>query len=377
MTEEPQSRTQPRAQPQSQPQAAVPSLPEGGETTLRARDFTLELRRDVPLLMGIVNVGNDSVADQLRLADLPAQVKRSKALIHSGASIVDVGVQSGRTDTREIPAEEEIELLLPLVSRLHRLGAIVSVDTYRASVAEAAVKAGASIINDVGGLSDPEIADVAARSSAGLVLMHTKAPPKTVSFPRYQDPVADVRQMLEALVEVALEAGVSEQQLILDPGLDYAKTPQESIEVLKRIGELHVLHRPLLLAVSRKYFLGMITNRPPMERLPSTLAAIGFGVDAGASILRVHDVAEVSDFLAVRSALSGRGPARLLGDPDAEALKWLPPKADAPPNTLKTGAHNKPAKDLPDTSFTTMKDLPDTPLTTIAPALTTGAEKEG
>lgn len=364
---------------------------------LRAGRFTLAVGGDdplaQPLLMAILNVGSDSVADELRLHDLQSQLKRAGTLMRQGAAIVDIGVQSGRTDTEEMPASQEIEMLTPLVSELAEAGAIVSVDTYRASVAEAAVKAGASIVNDVGGLQDPEIADVAAAHSAGLVLMHTRAAPKQVSFPGYEDPVSDVLQRLERLMEISLDAGVSEEQVILDPGLDYAKTPNESIEVLRRLRELHVLQRPILLAVSRKYFLGMITNRPPMQRLSSTLAALSFGVEAGASILRVHDVSEASDFLAVRRALLADGPIELLGDPETETLKWLPakepilaPATSAPDTPLTTYASAAPSHTsaAPDTPLTTdassaaphVGGLPDTPHTTIEAAPAVGGRKE-
>lgn len=279
-----------------------------------------------PAIMGIVNVGEDSVADPLRLWTLEDQLRVARAQIAGGATIIDVGAQSGRTDTDIMPAQREIELLTPLVQALAAEGAVVSVDTWRAEVADAVVEAGAAIINDVSGLADPELAAVAARTGAALVLMHTRASPKTVSFPGYEDPVADVAGMLEALVERALRAGAREEQIILDPGLDFAKTPQESVEVLRRLGELQRFGRPLLLAVSRKYFLGMLTGRGPVDRLAGTLAAVAFGVEAGAQIVRVHDVAETADFLAVRAALQGDGPAAMVGDPEDQTLKWLPPK---------------------------------------------------
>jgi dihydropteroate synthase len=297
---------------------------------LRACGHTLELDPRRPAIMGIVNVGSDSVADPLTLWELEDQLAAARAQIAAGASIIDIGAQSGRTDTDVIPAEREIELLQPLVSALAKEGTIVSVDTWRAEVAAAVVEAGACIINDVSGLADPEMATVAASSGAALVLMHTRAAPKVASFPGYEDPLGDVTQMLQQLVRCACDAGVSEQQLILDPGLDFAKTPQESIEVLRGLGELHSMGLPLLLAISRKYFLGMLTGRDPAYRLAGTLAALSFGVEMGAQIVRVHDVAEAADFLAVRHALRGEGQAQLLGDPDSEALKWLPPKQTAP-----------------------------------------------
>jgi dihydropteroate synthase len=279
-----------------------------------------------PAIMGIVNVGEDSVADPLRLWALEDQLRVARGQIQAGARIIDIGAQSGRTDTEPIPVAHEIELLSPLVHALAAEGVCVSVDTWRAEVAAAAVGAGAAIVNDVSGLADPDMAGVVAQSGAALVLMHTRAAPKSASFPGYEDPVADVMGMLNALVERAMEAGVAFEQLILDPGLDFAKTPQESIDVLRRLGELRRLDRPLLLAVSRKYFLGMLTGRGPVDRLAGTLAALSFGVDAGAQIVRVHDVAEAADFLAVRAALRGEGLVEMAGDPADQALKWLPPK---------------------------------------------------
>lgn len=293
---------------------------------IEAAGRSLELEPNRPLVMGIVNVGNDSVADELRLATLPEQLEQARQLLSAGARIIDIGVQSGRTDTPIISAEREIAQLTPIVEALAADGVVVSVDTWRAKVASAAVAAGAAIVNDVSGLADPEMASLAARTGAALVLMHTRAAPKTRSFPGYEDPVSDVARMLDELVGRARQAGVAAEQLILDPGLDFAKTPQESIEVLRRLGELHRFELPLLLAVSRKYFVGMLTNRQPAQRLAGTLAAVAFGVDVGAQIVRVHDVAEVVDFLSVREALRSEGAATLLGDPEEESLKWIPPK---------------------------------------------------
>jgi dihydropteroate synthase len=286
----------------------------------------LALDSHTPTIMGIVNVGEDSVADARRLWTLEEQLRVARGQIAGGARIIDVGAQSGRTDTPEISVQREVELLSPLIRALASEGAIVSVDTWRAEVAAAALRAGAAIINDVSGLADPEMAALAAESGAALVLTHTRAAPKVERFPGYEDPLADVAAMLRRLIERALAAGVNAEQLILDPGLDYAKTPHESIAVLRRLDELNALGRPLLLAVSRKYFVGMLTGRPPVDRLAGTLAALGFGVDSGASIVRVHDVAEVADFLAVRGAMHAEDTPELVGDPQDHTLKWLPPK---------------------------------------------------
>ena len=276
--------------------------------------------------MGIVNIGGDSVADPQSLDTLEAQVEFALRQSDAGAHILDVGVQSGRTDTAVLPEEQEIERLLPLVRVLAERELVVSVDPWRAGVAEAAIAAGAALINDVGGLVDKRLADVVAASGAGLVVMHTRAAPKQAHFPGYEDATADILAFLEQRMRLALSRGVAHEQIIVVPGLDYAKTPQESIEVLRRLGELQQLDRPILLAVSRKYFIGMLTGAQPDERLVGTLAAIEFGIGAGAHIVRVHDVAQVAEFLGVRGVLRGEGTAELDGDPDDETLKWLAPK---------------------------------------------------
>lgn len=293
---------------------------------LRLKGRSLQLRAGEPLIMGIVNIGSDSVADPLALDGLEAQVEFALRQSDAGAHILDVGVQSGRTDTPVLPEEQEIERLVPLVHTLAERELVVSVDTWRAGVAEAAIAAGAALINDVGGLVDERLADVVGATGAGLVVMHTRAAPKQEHFPGYEDTTADILAFLEQRMQLALSRGVAREQIVIDPGLDYAKTPQESIEVLRRLGELQQLDRPILLAVSRKYFIGMLSGAQPDERLAGTLAAIEFGVNAGAHIVRVHDVAQVSEFLRVRGALRSEGTAELDGDLDDETLKWLAPK---------------------------------------------------
>lgn len=276
--------------------------------------------------MGIVNIGSDSVADPLSLETLETQVEFALRQSDAGAHILDIGVQSGRTDTPVLAEEQEIEQLVPLVRALTERELVVSVDTWRAAVAEAAIEAGAALINDVGGLVDERLADVVGAAGVGLVVMHTRAAPKQVHFPGYEDATADILAFLEQRMQLALSRGVAREQIVIDPGLDYAKTPQESVEALRRLGELRQLDRPILLAVSRKYFIGMLTGAPPAERLAGTLAAIDYGVGAGAHIVRVHDVAQVAEFLRVRGELRSDGTAQLDGDPDDETLKWLAPK---------------------------------------------------
>ena len=275
--------------------------------TLRANGRVLRLGGP-PLLMGIVNATPDSFSDAGELPDLEARLARARALAGAGAAVLDVGGESAAGGVRAVGAEEEIARVVPLVERIAaELDVLVSVDTYKPEVARAAVAAGASIVNDVSGLRDPALAEVCAASGAGLVVMHTRVPPKgTLLEPdAYADVAADVRAFLAERMEVARAAGVGEEQILLDPGPDFAKTPAQTVEVLRRLDDLHALGRPLLLPVSRKDFLGGITGRPPRERGPATLAAVAWAADAGAHVLRLHDVAAAADFLAVRAVLRG------------------------------------------------------------------------
>jgi dihydropteroate synthase len=280
---------------------AAPRLP------LRTSAGTLELG-ERPWLMGIVNATPDSFSDGGQHRTLEDRVALAAGLLEAGADVIDIGGESGVTNRPPVAADEEIERVVPLIARIAgELGALVSVDTYKPAVARAAVAAGAAIVNDVSGLRDHALADVCAETGAGLVLMHTRAAPKE----KLLDPgldgrvVADVDAFLRERIALALGRGVGFEQLVLDPGPDFGKTPAQTVDVLRALPALRPLERPVLLAVSRKDFIGAITGRPPRERLAGTLAAIAHGVDAGAHILRVHDVAEVADFLAVRAALAG------------------------------------------------------------------------
>jgi dihydropteroate synthase len=260
-----------------------------------------------PLLMGIVNASPDSFSDGGEAVDLDTQLAHARRLLAAGADLLDVGGESARGDRPAVSAADEIDRVVPLVERLAAAGTLVSVDTYKPAVAAAAVEAGAELINDVSGLRDPALAEVCARSGAGLVLVHTRVEPKgTLLDPgAYADVVADVVRFLRERIAVARAHGVAFEQLMLDPGPDFAKTPAQTVAVLRGIDAVRALERPLLLAVSRKDFVGAITGRPPRERGAGTLAALAYGVDAGADVLRVHDVAAAADFLAVRAVLRG------------------------------------------------------------------------
>ena len=260
--------------------------------TLRAGSRTCELGVR-PWLMGVVNANPDSFSGS---GGDPA-----------GADIVDVGGESAITGRPPASVEEETARVVPAVERYAGEGFLVSVDTYKPPVAEAAIAAGASMVNDVSGLRDPELADVCARTGAALVVMHTRAAPKQrLQDPdAYDDVVADVVGFLRERTAVALDRGVAPEQILVDPGPDFAKTPAQTVAVLRRLDALHELGFPVLLAISRKDFIGALTGRSPAARGAGTLAALGHGVDAGAHVVRVHDVAAARDFLAVRAALRG------------------------------------------------------------------------
>jgi dihydropteroate synthase len=277
------------------------------ERVLRAGGRRITLG-GAPLLMGIVNASLDSFSDAGELMDVAAQVARARELAAAGARLIDVGGESAFGGRPPVPADEEAERVVPVIEAVAReLDVLISVDTYKPAVAEAAIAAGAHVVNDVSGLRDPELAEVCAGAGAGLVLMHTRVEPKgTLLDPGYYDDVvADVRDFLSERMALAEAAGLHPEQLLLDPGPDFAKTPEQTVAVLRRLDVLHELGRPLLLPISRKDFLGAITGRPPRDRGAATLAAVGWAADAGAHVVRVHDVRAAADFLAVRSVLRG------------------------------------------------------------------------
>ena len=256
-----------------------------------------------PLLMGIVNATPDSFSNPPGARSLGELAEEAHGLAAAGADIVDVGGESGRTDREAVPVEEEIARVVPLVERLAGDGLTVSVDTWRAPVARAALEAGAAMVNDVSALSDPEVAAACAAFGTSLVITHTRVPPKVKGFPDYADVVDDVVELLGERAVEAERRGVDRARLVFDPGIDLGKTPAESVELLRRLPELRALGGPLLVAVSRKDFVGALTGRPPGARDAGTLAAVDRAVEGGASILRVHDVAGVRDYLLVRAAL--------------------------------------------------------------------------
>ncbi|RMF87239.1 MAG: dihydropteroate synthase [Nitrospinota bacterium] len=259
---------------------------------LRCGKYRLPLGKKT-LLMGIINMTPDSFSHDGLLGDLPAAVARAKTLVAEGADLLDIGGESARAGFPPRRSEEEIARILPLIRALREEVEVpLSVDTYKSQVAEAALEAGASMINDISGLRvDPKLAEVAARYRAALVVMHIRGRPKERQIaPRYQALLPEICAFLQESIQMALRAGVLPDQIVVDPGIDFGKTTAQSLEVLKRLAELKNLGFPLLLAPSRKTVIGEVLQVPVEDRLEGTAAVVAYGVTQGVDILRVHEV---------------------------------------------------------------------------------------
>jgi dihydropteroate synthase len=263
--------------------------------------------------MGVVNVTPDSFSDGGSFEDPFAAVAHGRRLAAEGAAIVDVGGESTRPGAEPVPAEEELRRVLPVVEGLaaRPTGAQISIDTMKLPVAEAAVGAGASYVNDVSAFRhDPALAGFVASAGVDCCLMHMLGEPRTMQRePRYDDVVSDVKAFLEARLAFAVREGVPEARIQLDPGIGFGKALEHNLELLRRLDELATLGRPLVVGTSRKSFLGLITGRDVTERVPGTIATCVLALERGAQVFRVHDVAAVADGLAVTAAtLAGRWP---------------------------------------------------------------------
>ena len=258
--------------------------------------------------MGILNVTPDSFSDGGAHPDPAAATAAAMAMAEAGADIIDVGGESTRPGSAPVTPDVEQKRVVPVIRALAAAGLRVSVDTRNAATMEATLDAGASIINDISGLShDPAAAGVVARAGCPVVLMHMRGTPATMNAEtRYQDIAAEVIAELGARIRTAEAAGVAPHAIAIDPGIGFAKLAPHSVELLRRLPDLAVLGRPILVGVSRKSFLGRLSGvTEPRQRLPASLAAALFAVQRGARILRVHDVAETIQLLRVWHALTG------------------------------------------------------------------------
>jgi dihydropteroate synthase len=258
-------------------------------------------------LMGVVNVTPDSFSDGGLYSDPEAAIAHGRELATAGAEILDVGGESTRPGAEPVDAEEELRRVVPVVRGLGEVGSRISVDTSKAPVADAALEAGAEIVNDVTALrGDPAMASVCAERGATVVLMHMLGEPRTMQDdPRYGDVVNEVKAFLAERLAAAVAAGIAAEKVWLDPGIGFGKTAAHNMELLRRLGELRELGRPLVIGTSRKSFIGKVDGSAAGERLGGTIASSVLAAAEGADVLRVHDVAEVRQALAVATAILG------------------------------------------------------------------------
>jgi dihydropteroate synthase len=264
--------------------------------------FRLLLTR--PLVMGIVNVTPDSFSDGGRFASVDAAVDEARRMIEEGADILDIGGESTRPGAFPVPAEEELQRVLPVVERLSDAPVPLSIDTYKPEVMAAALAAGASMVNDVQALREPGALEIVAGSDAAVCLMHMQGTPQTMQAdPQYAEVVGDVCAFLRERVAVCEAAGIARTRIVVDPGFGFGKTKAHNIALLRRLGELGALGVPILAGLSRKSVLGTITAKRVGERVYSSVAAALVAVYRGAAIVRAHDVGATRDALAVYGAV--------------------------------------------------------------------------
>lgn len=255
--------------------------------------------------MGILNVTPDSFSDGGLFNDVDTAVAHGKKMVSDGADVIDVGGESSRPGSAPLSEKEELDRILPVVTRLlHEVSVPISIDTYKPLVADACLQAGAHLINDITGLINPEMRKVAVKHNVPVVLMHMMGTPKTMQQnPVYQDMIGEIKVFFQERVATARKAGI--QHIIIDPGIGFGKTVEHNLQILKHLGEFKTLSCPILVGPSRKSFIGMITGLSVKERLDGTLAAVTVAVMNGANIVRVHDVNECKRAVQVADAIRG------------------------------------------------------------------------
>ena len=259
-----------------------------------------------PCIMGVLNITPDSFSDGNRHYDIDRAVERALAMVEEGADIIDIGGESTRPFAPPVAADEESARVIPVIERLSPLLSVpISIDTYKASVAAQAVRAGAEIVNDISGLTfDPEMAAVISVSGAGAVLMHTRGRPDAMQAnTAYDDVMGEVMASLRSSMEIALQAGVAQDRIAVDPGIGFGKSVAGNLEILRRLDELLYLGCPILVGTSRKSFIGKVLNRDVDERVYGTAATVAVALLKGASIFRVHDVRAMRDTLDMTRAI--------------------------------------------------------------------------
>ena len=273
---------------------------------LRLRAGTIDLSR--PVVMGVLNVTPDSFSDGGRFESLDAAVLKAQQLAAEGASIIDVGGESTRPGAAEVSEDEEISRVVPVIEAIAGLDAIISIDTSKPRVIQAAVRAGASLVNDVYALRREGVLEMAASLEVAVCLMHMQGEPRTMQDnPHYEDVVGEVADFLAGRVAACVSAGVPRERIVVDPGFGFGKTASHNVELLANLDQLKSLELPLLVGLSRKNTLGRLTGRSVDERLAAGLAAAVLAVERGAHIVRTHDVGATVDALKVTAAVMHPG----------------------------------------------------------------------
>lgn len=273
---------------------------------LRCGKFELSLSR--PLIMGVVNVTPDSFSDGGLWISAEKAAEHALRLVKEGADILDVGGESSRPGALPVSVEDELRRVLPVLERLKGIEVPISVDTVKPEVMRQAIRAGASMINDINALLAPSAMEAVAGSGVGVCLMHMQGDPQTMQKnPQYKDVVAEVKAFLESRVREAEKAGISRERLVLDPGFGFGKTVVHNLALLRRLQSIASAGLPVLAGLSRKSILGVITGNQVEDRLPASIAAALIAVANGAKIVRVHDVKATRDALAVFNAVMSNG----------------------------------------------------------------------
>ncbi|BBW98124.1 dihydropteroate synthase [Geobacillus icigianus] len=269
---------------------------------LQCRGHEFDLSKKT-LIMGIVNVTPDSFSDGGRFYDIENAVKHAKRLVAEGADIIDIGGESTRPGADRVPLDEELRRVIPAVKAIAKaVNVPISIDTYKAEVARQAIEAGAHMINDVwGAKADPDMARVAATYGVPIILMHNRRDMA------YRELISDMIADLQESIRIAKGAGVKEENIILDPGIGFAKTVEHNLEVMRRLDEFAALGYPLLLGTSRKRFIGHVLNVPVEERMEGTGATVCLGIVKGVHIVRVHDVLPIARMAKMMDAMLGKG----------------------------------------------------------------------
>lgn len=257
-------------------------------------------------ISGIVNITPDSFSDGALYFDKDKAVERGLELVSEGSDIIDIGGESTRPGSKPVSVEEELSRVIPVISALRKkTGAPISIDTTKSEVAEAALDAGANIINDISSLRfDPRMGPLAARRDVPVILMHMKGTPKTMQLnPSYENVMVEVKAFLKEKIETAQAYGIKKEKLIIDPGIGFGKRFEDNLTLIKNLSFLNDLGRPILVGISRKSFIGKILNVPTHRRLEGTIASAILSIINGAHILRVHDVASVKKAILVAEAI--------------------------------------------------------------------------